>query len=99
ERYLVPEELYADGAWLNDYFERRIDAARYANDPIDAFVPVADIDRLKTAWICNAPPAQAQCHYSPEDVLESVLVSRTWRLTAPLRAVGRLPALRKRPHA
>lgn len=97
ERYLVPEKLYADGAWLNDYFERRIAAARNANNEVDAFVPIADIDRLKSAWIDKAPPAQAQCHYSPEDVLESVLVSRSWRLTAPLRAVGRLPVLRKRP--
>jgi hypothetical protein len=100
ERYLVPEGLYTDGAWLNKYLERRIDAARAANDPVEAFVPTADVDRLKTLWINRAPPPQARRYSSVEDSLEALLLSRSWRLTAPLRAAAQsLRALRNRAHA
>jgi hypothetical protein len=96
----VPEGLYTDGAWLNKYLERRIDAARTADDSVDAFVPTADVDRLKSLWIKQAPPPQAQSYSSVEDSLEALLRSRSWRLTAPLRAVGHsLRALRKRVQA
>src|SRR5262249_28719561 len=55
ERYLVPAKLLTDGRWLHDYLQRRVDAARSANNPIDAFVPTADADRLMDAWIISAP--------------------------------------------
>jgi hypothetical protein len=55
ERYLVPEVLFSDGRWLHGYLERRIDAARRGADPIEAFVPTADSDRLMEAWIAQAP--------------------------------------------
>jgi hypothetical protein len=55
ERYLVPASLFTDGRWLHDYLRRRLDAARSANSPIDAFVPTADMDRLMEAWIVKAP--------------------------------------------
>ncbi len=55
ERYLVPELLFRDGHWLHNYLERRLDAAQRVDDPIDAFVPVADMDRLMEAWIAQAP--------------------------------------------
>jgi hypothetical protein len=55
ERYFVPELLFSDGHWLHNYLERRLDAVHRAGDPIDAFVPIADIDRLMEAWIAQAP--------------------------------------------
>jgi hypothetical protein len=55
ERYLVPASFFTDGRWLHDYLRRRLDAARSANSPIDAFVPTADMDRLMEAWIVKAP--------------------------------------------
>jgi hypothetical protein len=42
ERYLVPQALWSEGAWLDDYLRRRIEAARATNDLVEAFVPVAD---------------------------------------------------------
>jgi hypothetical protein len=54
ERYLVPATLLSNGRWLHDYLQRRLDAARSAIDPIDAFVPIADADRLMDAWVINA---------------------------------------------
>ena len=56
ERYLVPASLLTDGRWFHDYLQRRLDAARRASDPIDAFVPTADADRLMDAWIVKTPP-------------------------------------------
>jgi hypothetical protein len=55
ERYLVPELLFSDGHWLHNYLERRLDAAHRVDDQIDAFVPIADTDRLMEAWIAQAP--------------------------------------------
>jgi hypothetical protein len=59
ERYLVPATLFSDGRWLNDYLERRLDAARSAVDPIDGFVATADPDRLMQAWITQAQERRA----------------------------------------
>ena len=87
EHYLVPEALLADGRWLNDYLERRILAARTANDPVDAFVPIADINRLEQAWVGSAPSPRALTpEPSVEARLQAILQSRSWRATAPLRA-------------
>ena len=79
--------LLADGRWLNDYFEPRILAARTANDPVDAFVPIADINRLEQAWVGSAPsPGALAYEPSVEARLQAILQSRSWRATAPLRA-------------
>jgi hypothetical protein len=59
QHYLVPELLFSDGHWLQNYLERRLDAAHRADDPIDAFVPVADMDRLMEAWIARTPNPRA----------------------------------------
>jgi hypothetical protein len=59
KHYLVPQALFSDGHWLHDYFERRIVAAQRVEDPINAFVPVADVDRLTEAWITKAPSLPA----------------------------------------
>jgi hypothetical protein len=56
ERYLVPASLLTDGRWFHDYLQRRLDAARGTSDPIDAFVPTANADRLMDAWIVKSPP-------------------------------------------
>ena len=101
ERYLVPAKLLTDGRWLHDYLQRRVDAARSANNPIDAFVPTADADRLMDAWIISAPTpvtmASLQWQDDPSiaELLadrnrvrrerDALLKSTSWRITAPLR--------------
>jgi len=55
ERYLIPQSFLSDGRWLCDYLSRRVDAARNASDPLDGFVPIAEVDSLERAWIKNAP--------------------------------------------
>jgi hypothetical protein len=45
----VPQALWSEGAWLDDYLRRRIEAARTANDLVEAFVPIADPARLEEA--------------------------------------------------
>ena len=83
ERYLVPDALLADGAWLHDYLTRRRDAMRGGADPIEAFVPIADPARLEEAWIARAPvPAATEF----PDQLQRVLQSTSWRVTGPLRS-------------
>jgi hypothetical protein len=67
ERYLVPAPLLSDGRWLHDYFQRRLDAARSALDPIDAFVPTADADRLMDAWIVKTPARVTMTSFQWED--------------------------------
>jgi hypothetical protein len=59
EHYLVPELMFSDGRWMHSYLQRRIDAAHHVGDPIEAFVPVADVDRLVEAWIGCAPQPRA----------------------------------------
>jgi hypothetical protein len=97
ERYLVPAALFNDGRWLHDYLQRRLDAAKSATDPIDAFVPTADADRLMEAWIERAPRPEATRSVVPLEDAElfeaardrdALLRSTSWRLTAPLRAVA-----------
>ena len=103
ERYLVPAALLNDGRWLHDYLQRRLDAARSTLDPIDAFVPTADTDRLMAAWIVNTPApvamtslqwqddsAVAELHANLRHVRrerDALLKSTSWRITAPLRLV------------
>jgi hypothetical protein len=103
ERYLVPARLLADGRWLHDYLQRRLDAARSAADPIDAFVPTADADRLMDAWLTRTPgrvtmtSLQWQDDPSIAELLadlqrvrgerDALLQSTSWRITAPLRLV------------
>jgi hypothetical protein len=89
ENYLVPDRLLNDAQWLFKYFERRLDAAHSADDPIDAFVPIADLDRLMEAWIAHAPKPLAVPFHSE---INALLQSTSWRITAPLRAIA--PALR-----
>ncbi len=67
ERYLVPDALLSDGRWLRDYFARRISAARGPGDPMDAFVPIADMDRLMEAWVFKAPKSSAVKFTQPLD--------------------------------
>jgi hypothetical protein len=101
ERYLVPAKLLTDGRWLHDYLQRRVDAARSANNPIDAFVPTADADRLMDAWIISAPTPVAMASLQWQDdpsiaelladrnrvrrERDALLKSTSWRITAPLR--------------
>jgi hypothetical protein len=103
QHYLIPDALLSDGRWLRDYLARRIQAASDTADPIDAFVPVANLDRLIEAWIVKAPKPAAARYEQPLDValadarvaraearvaqqsLDTVLHSRSWRLTAPMR--------------
>ena len=103
ERYLVPASLFNDGRWLRRYLQRRLDAANSATDPIDAFVPIADADRLMEAWVTKAPKPELRSYAWPVDdaelfedcrhrdalvrELDALLKSTSWRLTAPLRAV------------
>jgi hypothetical protein len=103
ERYLVPAVLYNDGRWLCDYLRRRLDAARSAANPVDAFVPIADADTLMQAWVTKAPKPELRGYAWPVDDaelfeacrhrdalvrdLDALLRSTSWRLTAPLRAV------------
>ena len=56
ERYLVPAGLLNDGAWLYGYLERRL-AAADSEDPIDAFVPVADPDHLEMPGLRARSPS------------------------------------------
>jgi hypothetical protein len=99
ERYLVPGALLSDGRWLRDYLARRISAACDAGDSLNAFVPVADVDRLLDAWIVKAPNSSADKFVQPLDeahadaraarqTLDEVLHSKSWRVTAPLRALA-----------
>ena len=100
ERYLVPGMLLADGHWFRDYLQRRLDAARSATDPIDAFVPTADADRLMQAWtVAPRPPMMAPRQWEDDpsiaEVLatlgatqrerDALLASTSWRITSPLR--------------
>ena len=55
----------ADG--LRDYFERRISALAENAEPADAFVPVADADRLIDSWIVKAPKSTAVRFTQPLD--------------------------------
>jgi len=103
ERYLVPAALLNDGRWLHDYLQRRLDAARSTLDPIDAFVPTADTDRLMAAWIVNTPAPLAMTSLQWQDdsgvaelhanlrhvrrERDALLKSTSWRITAPLRLV------------
>lgn len=99
ERYLVPESLWDDGAWLDDYLARRLAATRAAEDPIASFAPIADADGLRRAWIEEAPdpivePSRPQVDETAaqDEVaaqLEAMRQSISWRITAPLRALVR----------
>jgi hypothetical protein len=92
ERYVVPRALWSDGAWLDDYLRRRIEAAGATSDPVEAFVPIAGPARLEETWIRQAPRPAAEPYESELDALrkanEAMLQSRSWRLTAPLRAIA-----------
>jgi hypothetical protein len=106
ERYVVPQALWSEGAWLDDYLRRRIEAARTANDLVEAFVPIARPARLEEAWIRQAPRPVAEPYEPPQDGLlreidalkksedslrreiEALRRSRSWRVTAPLRAIA-----------
>jgi hypothetical protein len=97
ERYLVPAALLNDGRWLYDYLRRRLDAAKFTSDPVDAFVPIADADRLKDAWITQAPRPEAPPSIWPTGDAELFEVMRhrdallkviSWRAMAPLRNIG-----------
>jgi hypothetical protein len=72
ERYVVPQALWSEGAWLDDYLRRRIAAARTANDLVEAFVAIADPARLEEAWIGQAPRPVAEPH-APQDGLQREL--------------------------
>jgi hypothetical protein len=61
--------LWSEGAWLDDYLRRRIEAARTTNDPVEAFVPIAGLARLEEAWIGQAPRPAAEPYESPQDGL------------------------------
>jgi hypothetical protein len=93
ERYLVPESLWADGAWLDEYLRRRLAAMRTAADPIASFTPIADTDRLRRAWIDEAPDPIAEPFRSPADEMAAQLAmmrqSTSWRLTALMRVLAR----------
>lgn len=88
ERYSVPSSLLSDGRWLLDYFLRRMEAARTAHDPLDAFVPVADADVLMDAWVARAPQPVA-LPLGATDRVEALRVKLA-ELRAPLRALGRM---------
>jgi hypothetical protein len=91
ERYLVPEILLNDGRWLSDYLVRRVAAARGANDPLDAFVPIAPTDVLEHAWIASAPEPRALARDDPDAAkvqLDAILQSTCWTMTAPLRRIA-----------
>jgi hypothetical protein len=99
ERYVVPKALWSDGVWLDDYLRRRIEAAGATTDPVEAFVPIADPAQLEEAWNRQAPRPVAELEEAwisglqrELDALrkanEAMLQSRSWRLTAPLRAIA-----------
>src|SRR5262249_34015839 len=69
ERYVVPQALWSEGAWLDDYLRRRIEAARTTNDLVEAFVPIAGPARLREAWIGQAPRPVAEPYEPPQDGL------------------------------
>jgi hypothetical protein len=69
ERYVVPQALWSEGAWLDDYLRRRIAAARTANDLVEAFTPIACPARLEEAWIRQAPRPVAEPYEPPQDGL------------------------------
>jgi hypothetical protein len=87
ERYVVPESLWADGEWLDAYLRRRLAATRAAADPIASFVPIADTERLRRAWIDQAPDPIAEPFRS---------YAMRWRLTASLRRLARTLGKRRR---
>ncbi len=98
ERYLVPDALLSDGRVLHDYLIRRISAVAVADDPMDSFVPIADLDRLMHAWVLKAPKSKAMKVIQPLDAaladarvarktLDTILHSTSWRITAPLRSL------------
>jgi hypothetical protein len=97
ERYLVPSSLLSDGRWLLNYFLRRMDAARRARDPADAFVPIADADVLMNAWVARAPQPVA-LPFRTHDAVGALRakLSELRRSTAPLRALGRVIGRAKR---
>jgi hypothetical protein len=72
ERYVVPQALWSEGVWLDDYLRRRIEAARSTNDLVEAFVPIARPARLEQAWIKQAPRPVAE-PYEPQDGLQREL--------------------------
>ncbi len=99
ERYLVPDFLLSNGRWLRNYLAERADAARTAADPLAAFVPIADLDRLIEAWVIKAPNPRVVKTQEPFDAvvadanaarrsLDAVLDSRSWRITGPLRKIA-----------
>ena len=69
ERYVVPQALWSEGAWLDDYLRRRIEAARTTKDLVEAFVPIAGPARLEEAWIGEAPRPVVEPYESPQDGL------------------------------
>jgi len=83
ERYLVPATLLANGRWFRDYLQRRLNAARSATDPVDAFVPTADADHLMEAWIIKAREPPRMTSLQREDD------ASTAELFAELRALRR----------
>ena len=83
---------------LHDYLIRRISAVAVADDPMDSFVPIADLDRLMHAWVLKAPKSKAMKVIQPLDAaladarvarktLDTILHSTSWRITAPLRSL------------
>ena len=81
ERYLVPDALLSDGRWLRDYLARRISAAAANPDsPMEAFVPIADMDRLMEAWVFQAPKPSAVRFIQPLD--EALAETRSARADA-----------------
>jgi hypothetical protein len=56
------------------------DGRTFSNDPIPSFVPIADTERLRRAWIDQAPDPIAEPFGSH---------AMRWRLTAPLRRLAR----------
>jgi hypothetical protein len=69
ERYVVPQALWSEGAWLDDYLRRRVEAARTTYDVVEGFVPIAGPARLEEAWIGRAPRPVAEPYESPQDGL------------------------------
>jgi hypothetical protein len=76
ERYLVPETFLNDGHWLCDYLGRRLDMARSAADPIDAFVPIGETDQLKNAWAKEVRKPKAAPYVWPVDELNPLESTR-----------------------